>query len=42
MSRPLPPVSRVRKFLGWAVHAYTASGLVLAAWIASLRALALG
>lgn len=37
MSRPLPPsVSRVRKCLGWAVHAYTASGLVLAAGIVSL------
>jgi phosphatidylcholine synthase len=37
MNRALPPsVSRVRKCLGWAVHAYTASGLVLAAWIASL------
>ena len=31
-----PPVSRLRKCLGWAVHAYTGSGLVLAAWIASL------
>jgi phosphatidylcholine synthase len=36
MSRALPPVSRVRKVLGWAVHAYTATGLVLAAWITSL------
>lgn len=31
-----PPVSRARIYLGWAVHAYTASGLLLAAWIASL------
>jgi phosphatidylcholine synthase len=36
MSRVHPPVSRVRTCLGWAVHAYTASGLVIAAWIASL------
>jgi phosphatidylcholine synthase len=36
MSQALPPVSRIRKCLGWAVHAYTATGLVLAAWIASL------
>lgn len=34
---PNPPaVSRGRKCLGWAVHAYTASGLLLAAGIASL------
>ncbi len=33
---PSPPVSRVRKYLGWAVHAYTGTGLVLAAWIAAL------
>lgn len=36
MSATLPPVSRARKYFGWAVHAYTASGLALAAWIASL------
>lgn len=37
MSRELtPPVSRARVCLGWAVHAYTASGLLLAAWITSL------
>jgi len=37
MSRtPPPPVSRVRKCLGWAVHAYTACGLLLAAGVASL------
>ena len=37
MSRvPPPPVSRVRKCLGWAVHAYTGSGLVLAAAVAAL------
>ena len=29
-------VSRVRTCLGWAVHAYTAGGLVLAAWVAAL------
>jgi phosphatidylcholine synthase len=37
MNRP-PPASRFRKCLGWAVHAYTASGLLFAAWIASLLA----
>jgi phosphatidylcholine synthase len=31
-----PPVPPVRKYLGWAVHAYTGSGLLLAAWIMSL------
>jgi phosphatidylcholine synthase len=31
-----PPVSRARKCLGWAVHAYTGCGLVLAAAVASL------
>src|SRR6478672_11916489 len=37
MSRILPPpVSRVRKCLGWAVHAYTGCGLLLAAGVASL------
>lgn len=36
MNQTLPPVSRLRKCLGWAVHAYTGSGLVLAAWVASL------
>ena len=36
MSEALPPVSRLRKCLGWAVHAYTGSGLVLAAWVTSL------
>ncbi len=37
MSGAQPPsVSRVRKYLGWAIHAYTASGLLLAAAIASL------
>ena len=30
------PVSRVRKCLGWAVHAYTGCGLLLAAGVASL------
>ena len=33
---PPPPVSRVRKCLGWAVHAYTGCGLLAAAGIASL------
>ena len=32
----MPPVSRGRKLLGWAVHAYTGCGLLLAAAIASL------
>jgi phosphatidylcholine synthase len=36
MNQALPPVSRLRKCLGWAVHAYTGTGLVLAAWVASL------
>ncbi len=37
MSKPRPSSnSRVRTCLGWAVHAYTASGLLLAAGIASL------
>src|SRR5690348_5255711 len=37
MSRPLPPpVSLVRKCLGWAVHAYTGCGLLLAAGVVSL------
>jgi len=37
MSEARPPsASRVRKYLGWAVHAYTASGLLLAAGVASL------
>ncbi|WP_149115204.1 CDP-alcohol phosphatidyltransferase family protein [Limnoglobus roseus] len=31
-----PPVSRVRKCLGWAVHAYTGCGLLLAAGVVSL------
>lgn len=31
-----PSVSPVRTCLGWAVHAYTGTGLVLAAWIAAL------
>jgi phosphatidylcholine synthase len=31
-----PPVSRVRKCLGWAVHAYTGSGLLLATGVVSL------
>jgi phosphatidylcholine synthase len=30
------PVTRVRRWLGWAVHAYTASGLLLAVAITSL------
>lgn len=33
---PPPPVSRARKCLGWAVHAYTACGLLLAAGVVSL------
>ncbi|AWM36417.1 Phosphatidylcholine synthase [Gemmata obscuriglobus] len=33
---PTSAVSPARKCLGWAVHAYTASGLILAAWIAAL------
>lgn len=37
MNRGAPPtVSRARKCLGWAVHAYTGCGLLLAAGIASL------
>jgi len=37
MSRTLPPpVSRLRKCLGWAVHAYTGCGLLIAAWLTSL------
>jgi phosphatidylcholine synthase len=32
------PVSRGRRVLGWCVHAYTGSGLLLAAWIAALLA----
>ncbi len=35
MSEP-PRVSAVRRVLGWCVHAYTASGLLLGAWIAAL------
>jgi phosphatidylcholine synthase len=35
VTQPVRP-STSRRLLGWAVHAYTASGLVLAAWIASL------
>jgi phosphatidylcholine synthase len=33
---PTSPVSRLRKCLGWAVHAYTGCGLLLAAGVASL------
>ncbi|HXD86269.1 MAG TPA: CDP-alcohol phosphatidyltransferase [Urbifossiella sp.] len=36
MNGASPPVSRVRRCLGWAVHAYTGSGLLLAAAVASL------
>lgn len=36
MSDGLPPVTRVRRWLGWAVHAYTASGLLLAVGVVSL------
>ncbi len=32
------PVSAGRRFLAWCVHAYTGSGLLLAAWIAALLA----
>jgi phosphatidylcholine synthase len=31
-----PPAPAWKKALGWAVHAYTASGLLLAAWITSI------
>jgi phosphatidylcholine synthase len=30
------PVTRVRRCLGWGIHAYTGCGLLLAAWITSL------
>lgn len=37
MSRGAPaPVTRVRRYLGWAVHAYTGSGLLLAVGVVSL------
>ena len=36
MSGAPTPVTRVRRLLGWAVHAYTASGLLLAAGVVSL------
>jgi phosphatidylcholine synthase len=35
---PIPGPSAGRRFLGWCVHAYTGSGLLLAAWVASLLA----